>query len=126
MEIGLIGLGKMGANMTERLLKGGHRVVAYDENAQALKAGESLGAVGADSLQALAGKLGKPRAVWCMVPAGDPTEQTVNALLELLAPGDIIVDGATPTTAIRSAGPRRRRRRESTSWTRAPAAASAG
>jgi len=93
MEIGLIGLGKMGANMTERLLKGGHRVVAYDENAQALKAGESLGAVGADSLQALAGKLGKPRAVWCMVPAGDPTEQTVNALLELLAPGDIIVDG---------------------------------
>jgi 6-phosphogluconate dehydrogenase len=93
MEIGMVGLGKMGANMTTRLVGGGHRVVAYDRSADAVAGSVAHGAAGASSLEALVGTLAAPRAVWIMVPAGDPTEATVVALGKLLASGDTIIDG---------------------------------
>lgn len=93
MEIGMIGLGRMGANMTERLLRGGHRVVGYDRNPQAVHAVVEKGAVGADSVAALVQRLPQPRAVWFMVPAGAPVDQTVQALMPHLTPDDVLVDG---------------------------------
>ncbi len=87
MEIGMIGLGRMGGNMAQRLLNGGHRVVTYDRSADAVAASGSHGAVGASSLEDLIGKLQTPRAVWVMVPAGQPTEDTVDSLIPLLAAG---------------------------------------
>ena len=84
MEIGLIGLGKMGGNMRTRLRNGGHTVIGFDRNPE-------LSDVG--SLDELVGKLASPKVVWVMVPAGDPTRQTVTALKELLSEGDVIVDG---------------------------------
>ncbi len=93
MEIGMIGLGKMGANMTKRLLRGGHRVVVSDLNKEAVEAAEADGAVGSASLDELATKLSPPRAVWVMVPAGKPTESVIEALGESLSAGDIIIDG---------------------------------
>ena len=93
MEIGMIGLGRMGGNMAQRLLKGGHRVVAYDPNEDAVKAAEHNGATGANSIVDMASKLSAPRAVWVMVPAGEPTESTINAVTDALSPGDIIIDG---------------------------------
>jgi len=93
MDIAMIGLGKMGANMVIRLLGGGHRVVAYDLNEAAIKAVEDKGAVGARTLAEVVQKLPQPRAVWVMVPAGKPTEDTINALMAVLAPGDILIDG---------------------------------
>lgn len=89
----MIGLGKMGANMATRLLRGGHRVVAYDLNEDAIQAAEAAGARGARSLDEVAAKLPSPRAIWVMVPSGDPTENTINALAEHLSSGDIILDG---------------------------------
>ena len=93
MRIGMIGLGKMGANMTERLLKGGHEVVAYDLSADALKQAAGKGAETATTLAELAGKLTPPRAAWVMVPAGKATDATVEELSGLFAKGDVIVDG---------------------------------
>ncbi len=93
MELGMIGLGRMGANMVQRLLGGGHRVVAYDRNPDATKAVEAMGALPASSLHDLVGKLSQPRAVWIMVPAGEPVTQTIEALLPHLSQGDIIIDG---------------------------------
>ena len=93
MQIGMVGLGKMGANMTTRLLRGGHQVVAFDRDPAAVAKSAEGGAAGADSLDALIGQLAAPRAVWVMVPAGAPTDQTVDALTAHLAPGDVIVDG---------------------------------
>jgi 6-phosphogluconate dehydrogenase len=93
MKIGMIGLGKMGANMTERLLKGGHEVVAYDLSADALKQAAERGAETATTLEELAGKLTAPRAVWVMLPAGKVTDSTVETLSGLLSKGDVIVDG---------------------------------
>jgi 6-phosphogluconate dehydrogenase len=93
MRIGMIGLGKMGANMTERLLKGGHEVVAYDLSAEALAQAASRGAETATTLEELAGKLRAPRAAWVMVPAGKPTNDTIDALGKLLSKGDVVVDG---------------------------------
>ena len=93
MRIGMIGLGKMGANMTERLLKGGHEVVAYDLSAEALEAAAQKGAETATTLAELAGKLTPPRAAWVMVPAGKATDSTVEELAGLFAKGDVIVDG---------------------------------
>ena len=84
MEIGLIGLGKMGGNMRERLRRGGHTVVGHDRNPE-------LSDV--DSLEALVAALPAPRVVWVMVPAGEPTRQTISALGELLEAGDVVVDG---------------------------------
>jgi 6-phosphogluconate dehydrogenase len=93
MELGMIGLGKMGANMATRLIGAGHRIVAYDRSADAIAKAAEGGVVGADSLEKLVGTLKAPRAVWVMVPAGDPTEQTVKALGAALSRGDIVVDG---------------------------------
>ncbi len=93
MQIAMIGLGKMGANMASRLLKGGHDVFAFDLNEEAIQQAESEGAVGVRSLKELCGQMSAPRAVWVMVPAGKPTESTVNRLSDLLAEGDTIIDG---------------------------------
>ncbi len=93
MDIAMIGLGKMGSNMLLRLLGGGHRVVAYDLHEVAIQSAEAAGAEGARSLAEVATKLSPPRAVWVMVPSGNPTESTITALAEHLSPGDIIVDG---------------------------------
>lgn len=93
MELGMIGLGRMGSNMAHRLLGGGHRVVAYDPLKEAREAVVRLGAAGADSVAALVEKLAPPRAVWLMVPAGSPTETTIDTLAGLLSSDDIIIDG---------------------------------
>jgi 6-phosphogluconate dehydrogenase len=93
MRIGMIGLGKMGANMTERLLKGGHEVVAYDLSSDALKQVARKGAETASSLADLAGKLSAPRAAWVMLPAGTVTNSTIEELAGLFSAGDVIVDG---------------------------------
>ena len=93
MDIGMIGLGRMGANMTTRLLAGGHRVVAFDRSADAVAAVVKGGATGVGSLAELVAALPAPRAAWVMVPAGDPTESTVRALGEALSRGDAVIDG---------------------------------
>jgi 6-phosphogluconate dehydrogenase len=93
MELGMIGLGRMGGNMARRLIEGGHRVVVYDPAVTALDAVVKLGAVAATSPAELAQKLGRPRAIWLMVPAGEVTETTMNTLAAELEPGDVIVDG---------------------------------
>ncbi|GAA2261990.1 MULTISPECIES: phosphogluconate dehydrogenase (NAD(+)-dependent, decarboxylating) [Kitasatospora] len=84
MELGLIGLGKMGGNMRERIRRAGHTVIGYDRNPELADV---------DSLEQLVSKLQGPRVVWVMVPAGGPTQDTVDLLAELLSPGDVVVDG---------------------------------
>jgi 6-phosphogluconate dehydrogenase len=93
MELGMIGLGRMGANMTERLVRGGHKIITYDRSAEAVKRVVDKGAVGAASLGDFVKKLSLPRAVWLMVPSGDPVDQTIDQLLPSLAKGDTIIDG---------------------------------
>ena len=93
MELGMIGLGRMGANMTERLVKGGHRVVGFDPKPEARERVEDKGAESAASLASLVASLKTPRTVWMMVPAGSITDGTVTALLPLLVAGDVLVDG---------------------------------
>ena len=93
MEIGMIGLGRMGGNMVKRLLQGGHRLVAHARRPEAVQAAVQEGAVGASSIPELVDKLSAPKAVWVMVPSGEPTETTVNSLADLLSPGDIVLDG---------------------------------
>ncbi len=89
----MVGLGKMGGNMVQRLLRGGHEVAVYDLNAEAVQKLAALGATAAGSLEELAGALQGPRVVWVMVPAGDPTEQTLRSLADLMQPGDVLIDG---------------------------------
>ncbi len=93
MKIGMVGLGKMGANMTERLLLGGHQIVAFDLSEEARSAVAAKGAEPAASLEELASKLSPPRAAWVMVPAGPPTNETIAALAQRFEAGDVIVDG---------------------------------
>jgi 6-phosphogluconate dehydrogenase len=93
MQLGMVGLGRMGANMTRRLMRGGHQVVVSDLSADAVKGLVGEGAVGSTSLEDMVSKLKAPRAVWIMVPAGNPTEQTVLSLAQYLHPGDTIIDG---------------------------------
>ena len=93
MELGMIGLGKMGGFMTERLVRGGHTVVGFDRDAVAVQRVVEKGAAGADSLEKLFGQLQPPRAIWLMVPAGAPVDQTIDALLPHLQAGDTIIDG---------------------------------
>src|SRR5579872_2676649 len=94
MQLGMVGLGRMGANMTERLLKGGHTVVVFDRDPGAVAKSASIGATASSSLSDLASKLeGKPKVVWIMVPAGKPTDDTIDELIGLLGAGDVIVDG---------------------------------
>src|SRR4051812_36030766 len=93
MQLGMIGLGRMGANMARRLMKAGHQIVAYDRSPDAVKQLAGEGAKGVDSLANMVAALSKPRAVWIKVPAGGPTESTVNELAGILEPGDTIIDG---------------------------------
>jgi 6-phosphogluconate dehydrogenase len=93
MELGMVGLGRMGANMARRLMRDGHRIVAYDVNPDAVSELAGEGAEGASSLEDLAAKLSAPRAVWVMVPAGEITEKTVEEVAAVLDNGDAIVDG---------------------------------
>ncbi len=93
MQLGMVGLGRMGANMAERLLRGGHKVIGFDPNADARKALESKGASTVDSLQSLVKALSTPRVIWLMVPSGKITDDAVDTLLPLLAAGDSIIDG---------------------------------
>ena len=93
MQLGMVGLGRMGAGIVRRLLRAGHRCVGYDLSADAVAALADDGMVGASSLEELAAKLDKPRAVWLMVPAGEITDQTIAAVSEVLEAGDVIVDG---------------------------------
>lgn len=93
MELGMIGLGKMGAFMTERLVRGGHRIVGLDRDAAAVQRVVEKGAAGADTLEKLVAQLKAPRAIWLMVPAGAPVDQTIDSLVPLLAVGDTIIDG---------------------------------
>ncbi len=93
MELGLIGLGRMGANMARRLIRAKHRCVVYNQSPEPVKQLSAEGAVGATSLADLAAKLSRPRAVWLMVPAGAATEETVRAMSEHLESGDALIDG---------------------------------
>ncbi len=93
MEIGFVGLGKMGMNMVERLRRDNHQIVAFDLDDAKLKEVSTFGADGVNSLKDLVARLAPPRGVWVMVPAGDPTDSTINQLTELLEPGDTIIDG---------------------------------
>lgn len=93
MKIGFVGLGKMGMNMVERILQGGHEVVAFDLSDQALREVSEKGAKTADSLEDLAGQLDSTRVIWVMVPSGDPTEKTILQASSYLDKGDIMIDG---------------------------------
>ena len=93
MDIGFVGLGRMGYNMTLRLLKGGHRVVVWDRASATVQESAAHGAVPAADLAALVAALSAPRCVWIMIPAGKPVDDTIDTLLPLLAKGDMIIDG---------------------------------
>jgi len=93
MRIGMIGLGRMGGSMSLRLLRGGHEVVVFDRDPQAVAQLVGEGALGAGSLSEMVGQLAPPRAVWLMVPAGRPTAEVIETLAPLLDPGDVVVDG---------------------------------
>ena len=93
MKLGMIGLGRMGGNIARRLMRGGHSVVVFDQNTDAVNALAKEGAIGATSLADLYSKLDKPAIVWVMLPAGEPTEQTINAIAALATAEDVIIDG---------------------------------
>src|SRR5690349_21753154 len=93
MQLAMIGLGRMGGNMVQRLLQGGHQVVVFDRNAAAVKPHVAMGAGAAKDLADLAAQLVPPRVVWVMVPAGAPVESTIDQLIPVLAKGDVIIDG---------------------------------
>src|SRR5262245_17834774 len=93
MQIGMIGLGRMGGNMARRLMRGGHEVSVYDMSSENVAALAADGATGSQSLADFVARLAAPRTAWVMVPAGDATEQTVAALAALMQAGDTIIDG---------------------------------
>ncbi|MEO7761813.1 MAG: phosphogluconate dehydrogenase (NAD(+)-dependent, decarboxylating) [Casimicrobiaceae bacterium] len=93
MELGMVGLGRMGANMAQRLIRGGHKVTGFDPNAAARKALQDKGGASADALDVLVKRLPTPRILWLMVPSGKITDETVSALLPLLTAGDTVIDG---------------------------------
>ncbi len=93
MDLAMVGLGKMGLNMGTRLVRGGHRVVGYDQSADSVAAAGQNGIQGAASLEEALKKLPVPRIVWIMVPAGAPTDDTVTQLANLLSKGDVVIDG---------------------------------
>ncbi len=93
MQLGFIGLGKMGGNMVQRLMQGGHRVIAYDRNAEVMKELAVKGATRAATVAEMVSKLSAPRVVWIMVPSGNPTQETINELSSHLEKGDILIDG---------------------------------
>ena len=93
MDIGMIGMGRMGGNMADRIRQGGHRVVGYDRDPDTRAAATTRGLDVADTLEHLVEMLPKPRAVWVMVPSGNPTEATISALADVLEEGDVVIDG---------------------------------
>ncbi len=93
MQFAMIGLGRMGGNMVQRLLKGGHEVVVFNRSPQPVEEAAKAGAIPSTSIEDLVSKLSPRRAVWVMVPAGDVTENMINKVADLLSPGDIIIDG---------------------------------
>ena len=93
MQLGMVGLGRMGGNMTERCMRSGHELVVYDRNPQTVAGYVGKGAVSATSVPDLVSKLRTPKAVWLMLPAGEVTEAGVNELSTLLQAGDIVIDG---------------------------------
>jgi 6-phosphogluconate dehydrogenase len=93
MQLAMIGLGKMGGNMTERLMRDGHALVAFDRDAATVTKYQGLGASPAKDLADIVRQLAAPRVVWIMVPSGDPTDATIDALAAILSPGDMIIDG---------------------------------
>jgi 6-phosphogluconate dehydrogenase len=93
MELGMIGLGKMGGFMVERLVRGGHRIIGLDRDPAAVARVVEKGATGAESIDKLIGQLKAPRAIWIMVPSGKPVDDTIDQLLPHLSPGDTIIDG---------------------------------
>ncbi len=93
MDVGMVGLGRMGGNMSERLRRGGHRVVSYDRDPDTRQAAAAAGCEVVDSLEQFVEALPAPRVVWVMVPSGNPTEATVAALGDVLESGDLVVDG---------------------------------
>ena len=93
MQLGMVGLGRMGSGLVRRLTRDGHHCVGYDRNADVVKALEGEGIAGANSLEDFASKLDKPRTAWVMVPAGEITTQTIRAVAEVFEPGDAIIDG---------------------------------
>jgi 6-phosphogluconate dehydrogenase len=93
VKIGMVGLGKMGANMTQRLIEKGHQVVAFDLSDEARRAVAAKGAETAPTLEEMVGKLDPPRVAWVMVPAGAPTTSTIDTLKALMARGDAVIDG---------------------------------
>lgn len=93
MDLAMIGLGKMGLNMATRLIQGGHRVVGFAQSPNDIKLAEEAGAQGAGTLQDVVSKLGPPRIVWLMIPAGNPTFETIDDLSKILSKGDIVIDG---------------------------------
>ena len=93
MQLAMIGLGRMGGNMVERLMRHGHKLVVFDRSAETVAKYKSMGATPAADLAAVVAALAKPRVVWIMVPAGDPVDQTIATLQPLLSAGDIIIDG---------------------------------
>ena len=123
MQLGMIGLGRMGANMVRRLLKSGHECTVFDMSPDAVAGLAKEGATGASSLADLVAKLAKPRAVWLMVPAA-VVDKTIADILPHLEAGDTLIDGATRTTSTTSAAPKNWLRGRSPMSTSAPAAAS--
>ncbi|MBO1907921.1 NAD(P)-binding domain-containing protein, partial [Microvirga sp. 3-52] len=93
MQVGMVGLGRMGGNIVRRLMRSGHAAVVYDHNPDAVTGLAGEGATGAESLESLVASLEAPRAVWVMLPAGDITETTIQQLAGLLEAGDTIIDG---------------------------------
>jgi len=93
MQLAMIGLGRMGGNMTERLLRDGHQVVVYDRSPEAISASAKLGATASTGLEDMVAKLSSPRVIWIMVPAGAPVDSSIAALQPLLSRGDILIDG---------------------------------
>jgi 6-phosphogluconate dehydrogenase len=93
LEMGIIGLGRMGGNMVKRLSQRGHRIVGYARTAETVQQAEADGAVGATSVEDLVSKLSAPRTVWVMVPSGRATDENITRLGELLEPGDLVIDG---------------------------------
>ena len=106
MELGIIGLGRMGANMTERLLRGGHKLITYDHSPEAIQRCVDKGAVGAHSLADFVQQLSLPRVIWLMVPSGEPVDLTIEQMLPNLLKNDIIIDGGNShyKDSIRRAG----------------------
>ena len=125
MQLGMIGLGRMGANMVRRLIGGGHECVVFDMSPKAVDALVQEKAIGSSSLADFVEKLSKPRAIWLMVPAA-VVDRSIADLLPLLETGDILIDGGNCTTSTTSGGRRSWPRRGSTMRTSARAAASGG